>query len=283
MSNKIELFAQFLRSTNEGEAVKACERVVDKILEALPTDRREAFSLNKTLTVSGPRNTLAIPKAPKAAKAPKAPKALEASTTPIDPETRKAIVEFISSFRILERRGTPPPDGSPDPLHGGSPEKRQNLSPAAIERLVTVCTKIQSLDNRELEQFLKLYDPAKGGSLKALWEPYIKPAGADNWVIIRNLADVLDAGKNAVGRRLMKSVLSETLDNEVERLKKEGYKPKKGQRFRALAREMACPLGGERLKLNDIAGQKWSRLEPGVLIGLCNLDSSMMLVFNYLY
>jgi hypothetical protein len=34
--------------------VKACERVVDKILEALPTDYREVLSLNKTLTVLGP-------------------------------------------------------------------------------------------------------------------------------------------------------------------------------------------------------------------------------------
>lgn len=81
----------------------------------------------------------------------------------------------------------------------------------------------------------------------------------------------------------MKSILSKTLNNKVERLKKEGYKPKKGQRFRALAQEMACPSGGERLKLNDIARQKWSRLKPGVLIGLCNLDSSIILVFNYLY
>jgi len=34
--------------------VKAYKRVVDKILKALPTDRREALSLNKTLTVLGP-------------------------------------------------------------------------------------------------------------------------------------------------------------------------------------------------------------------------------------
>jgi hypothetical protein len=45
---------QFLRSTNKGEAVKAYKRVVDKILEALPTNYREALSLNKTLTVLGP-------------------------------------------------------------------------------------------------------------------------------------------------------------------------------------------------------------------------------------
>jgi hypothetical protein len=32
----------------------------------------------------------------------------------------------------------------------------------------------------------------------------------------------------------MKSILSKILDNKVEQLKKEGYKPKKGQRFRAL-------------------------------------------------
>jgi len=98
--NKIELFAQFLRSTNEGEAVKACERVVDKILETLPTNCREVLSLDNTLTVLGPWNALAIPKAVRALKAAKA---LEALTTPIDLETRKAIVEFILLFRILER------------------------------------------------------------------------------------------------------------------------------------------------------------------------------------
>jgi len=45
---------QFLHSTNKGKVVKACKRVVDKILKALPTNYKEALSLNKTITVLGP-------------------------------------------------------------------------------------------------------------------------------------------------------------------------------------------------------------------------------------
>ena len=89
-------------------------------------------------------------------------------------------------------------------------------------------TKIQSLNNCKLEQFLKLYNPAKGGLLKAFQKPYIKLIEANNQVIICNLANVLNAGKNAVSYRLIKSILSKTLNNKVERLKKKGYKPKKG-------------------------------------------------------
>ena len=45
---------QFLRSTNKGKAVKAYKRIVDKILETLPTNYKEALSLNRTLIVLGP-------------------------------------------------------------------------------------------------------------------------------------------------------------------------------------------------------------------------------------
>jgi len=90
--------------------------------------------------------------------------------TPIDLETRKAIVELILLFRILKRQETLSFNKSLDLLYGESPapKKRRNLSPAAIERLVTVYTKIQSLDNCKLEQFFKLYNLAKGRLLKAL-------------------------------------------------------------------------------------------------------------------
>ena len=136
---------QFLHSANKGEAVKACKRVVDKILETLLTDSREALNLNNTLIVLGPWNALAILKAVKALKALKTAKvlkALEALTTPIDPETKKVIVKFILLFWIFKRQGTPPPDGSPDPFYRESPAskgaetvlvKHQNLLLAAIE------------------------------------------------------------------------------------------------------------------------------------------------------
>ena len=81
----------------------------------------------------------------------------------------------------------------------------------------------------------------------------------------------------------MKSILSEILNNEVEQLKKEGYKPKKGQQFRTVAQEIACSLKRKHLKLNNIAGQKWSYFKLKILIGLCNLDSSIILVFHYPY
>ncbi|XTI83894.1 hypothetical protein V2W45_1224160, partial [Cenococcum geophilum] len=59
-------------------------------------------------------------------------------------------------------------------------------------------------------------------------ELYIKLVGVNNWVIIYNLANILNIGKNIVSYRLIKSVLFKTLNNKVERLKKKGYKPKKG-------------------------------------------------------
>ena len=76
--------------------------------------------------------------------------------------------------------------------------------------------KIQSLDNYKLEQFLKLYNPAKGELLKALQKLYIKLVEANNWVIIYNLANILNIGKNVVSYRLIKSILSKTLNNKVE-------------------------------------------------------------------
>ena len=63
---------------------------------------------------------------------------------------------------------------------------------------------------------LKLYNLAKGGLLKALWELYIKLVKANNWVIIYNLANILNIGKNVVSYRLIKSILSKTLNNKIE-------------------------------------------------------------------
>ena len=76
--------------------------------------------------------------------------------------------------------------------------------------------KIQSLNNRKLEQFLKLYNPAKSKSFKAFQELYIKLTRTNNQVIICNLVNVLNIGKNAVSRRLIKSILSKMLNNKVK-------------------------------------------------------------------
>lgn len=221
-------------------------------------------------------NTLAIPGVRKTPAISTAPKAPAASATPITPETRKGLHDFFSSFLVPKEILLP--NGRPAPLHKGGEAKPETLPRTAVQRLVTVSVKILSLNPNDLDTFRSLYDPAKGGSTKALWEPYTRPAGDDNKLIICNLANVLENNKNPVGRRLMKSILSERIDIIVKQLKEAKQKLENGESLRSTARKSVCPSGGEALKYNDIAGQKWNFFKPGVCIGLGNIDCSTMLV-----
>ena len=284
MSNKLERVAQYLRSISETEGIKVLDRAAENFLEAFSIghiDQTEALSLSNTLAIPGVRKTPAISTAPKAP---------AASATPITPETRKGLHDFFSSFLVpketLLPNGRPAPlrggnlvhEGAGTPLHEGGEAKPETLPRTAVQRLVTVSVKILSLNPNDLDTFRSLYDPAKGGSTKALWEPYTGPAGDDNKLIICNLANVLENNKNPVGRRLMKSILSERIDIIVKQLKEAKQKLENGESLRSTARKSVCPSGGEALKYNDIAGQKWNLFKPGMRIGLGNIDCSTMLV-----
>ncbi|XTI94309.1 hypothetical protein V2W45_1253218, partial [Cenococcum geophilum] len=105
--------------------------------------------------------------------------------------------------------------------------------------------------------------------------------GDDNKAVIYNLANDLKVNKNAVGRRLMKSILSKKIDIKVKRLDQTNKKLRNGKNLRSTARKTIYPFGEDVLKVNNIAGQKWNRFKPEVLISLSNIKYNIKLVSSY--
>ncbi|KAF2179138.1 hypothetical protein K469DRAFT_754183, partial [Zopfia rhizophila CBS 207.26] len=148
-------------------------------------------------------------------------------------------------------------------------------SEAAVARLVSVGRKVQSQNDDDLEKFLSLYDPARNGSIKQFWN-LCRTSGNDNRALIRFVVSSLESGsfRNAISNRILKCVLSERIDIEEDEMRKRGLSLPRGHKYRTAARHSIWPDREDALKRNDIAGQRWKRFEPGVLIGFGKSDIS---------
>ena len=146
-----------------------------------------------------------------------APKALVALATLITLETWKGLCDFFLLFLVFKeillfnRR--------PALLYKGGEVKLETLPQTAMQRLITVSVKILSLNLNNLDMFYLLYNLAKGGSIKALWELYTRSVEDNNKFIIYNLVNIFKNNKNLIGCRLIKSILFERIDIIVKQLK----------------------------------------------------------------
>ena len=176
--------------------------------------------------------------------------------------------------KILKAQGHPPDESEASRFFSSfeSRKYQEKLSQASVARLVTLSLEIPTEDDGYLDKFQSLYSSSRGGSPLAFWGvlPGEAPPGNDNKRLISYLCNQIDKETDfwPTRRRLRQVLVSKVLDAEEHRMTVEKVQRGVGQTYRSIARGEDAD---SQIKRKDIAGQKWRRLNPGVLLGLRSL------------
>jgi len=115
------------------------------------------------------------------------------------------------------------------------------------------------------------------------WSLPLRPRDPSAFSIIRHISESLDQQDylNPIRRRILLSVLFERVQSESQRIQATGNILRRGKTFKCAANDalldclwdktdQSAKKKRERFNRNVRAGGKWTRFEPGVLIGLAD-------------
>lgn len=155
------------------------------------------------------------------------------------------------------------------------------LSTDSVQKLVGIACSLPS--GEEAEQNEKDFVRKFSDNPESFWTLLSRPGDLSGISIIRHISESFDEQDylSPIRRRILLSVLSETVRSELQRIQASGNILKRGQTFKGVANDalldslwdaadQSTKKRRERFNRNVRAGQRWARFEPGVLIGLAD-------------
>ena len=157
----------------------------------------------------------------------------------------------------------------------------KGLSTDSVHKLVGIASSFPSgaeAERNEQDFTHKFWD-----NPESFWSLLSRPRDSNTISIIRHISESFDEQGylNPIRRRIVLSVLFERVQSESQRILATGNILKRGQTFKGVANEalLECLWDStdqstkrkrERFNRSVRAGGKWTRFEPGVLIGLAD-------------
>jgi len=157
----------------------------------------------------------------------------------------------------------------------------KKLSPDSIHKLVGLTSGFPS--GAEAKQNEEDFEREYWDNPELFWSLPLRPRDPSAFSIIRHISESLDQQDylNPIRRRILLSVLFERVQSESQRIQATGNILRRGKTFKCAANDalldclwdktdQSAKKKRERFNRNVRAGGKWTRFEPGVLIGLAD-------------
>lgn len=174
--------------------------------------------------------------------------------------------QFFETYRLLDGR---------------------ELSAGSVHKLVGIANSFPL--GTEAERNEQDFERKYRDNPESFWSLLSRPQDTSAISIIRHISDSFTEQDhlNPIRRRILLSVLFERVQSESQRIQATGNKLKRGQTFKAVANDtlldhlwddtdQSTTRKRKRFNRNVRAGGKWTRFEPGVLIGLAEQQSWTM-------
>ena len=157
----------------------------------------------------------------------------------------------------------------------------RRLSTNSVHKLVGITGSFPS--GAEAERNERNFERKFRDNPESFWTLLSRPRDPSDISIIRHISEYFDEQDhlNPIRRRIVLSVLFERVQSESQRIQATGNILKRGQTFKGVANDalldclwdaadQSTKRKRERFNRNVRAGGKWTRFEPGVLIGLAD-------------